>query len=254
MKAVWKGFLGFGLVNIGVSLYSAIGEDKADFRMLHKECKAPINYKRVCSECGKEIPYEDIVKGLEVGKNEYYIFTKEELKNMRPKGNDFIEINEFVKLDQIEYLYTDKHYFVGPQEGNLRAFSLLKTVLEDNELVAIGTFVMREKEYPCFIKNYNNGLLLTTMHYSHQIRDMSKVPTIGEEIELKEKEIELANQLIEKLKNDSFNLTDYKDTFAENLKEAIKRKEEGEPIKYEERPEREETQDLIESLRASVEK
>jgi DNA end-binding protein Ku len=251
MKAVWKGYIGFGLVNIPIALYTAIEGDKFSFRMLHEKDNGPIKYKRVCSKCGKEVDYENIVKGVELGKNDYYVLSKEDLKELKPKGDDMLEIQEFIQKDQIDVIYLGKPYFVGPISGADRAYHLFKETLEVSNKAAIGKFVMREKEYICSIINYKKGMLLNLLNYDEQVRSIENVPNIDSEIELKDKEREIAFQLIDKLTNKSFIISKYKETFTENLMEAIKKKIKGEEISItEEKVEK--TEDLIEALKASV--
>jgi len=254
MKAVWKGYLGFGLVNIPISLYSAVEQNKISFRLLHSKDKAPINYKRVCSECGEEVSWDSIVKGLEIGKGEYYVLTKEELDELKPEGDDLVEIHEFVNKSEIESLYIHKHYFIGPVEGAERPYYLLKGIIRSNNKVAIATFVMREKKYLCMIADYKKGLLLSILNWESNIIRIENVTNMDfEPPNLKEREVKLAEELVEKLTSKSFNLSEYKDTFSENLEEAIKKRAKGEVVSYK-KEEVKETENLIEKLKASVNK
>jgi DNA end-binding protein Ku len=254
MKSVWKGYLGFGLVNIPVSLYTATEQNKINFHLLHKDDNERIRYNRVCSECGKKVQWDDIVKGLEVGKDEYYVLTKEEINELKPEGDELIEIHEFVNRREIEPIYLTKHYYIGPISGAERPYFLLKGTIGSKDKVAIATFVMREKKYLCMIQDYKKGLLLSLLHYADEIRDIENVPNIDfDPPKLKENEIELADQLIEKLSNTQLNIQKYKDTYTENLKEAIKQKSKGELISKRKKK-TVKTEDLIASLKASVEK
>jgi DNA end-binding protein Ku len=252
MKAVWKGFLGFGLVNIPVSLYTAVDENKISFRLLHKKDNGTIKYKYKCSKCGEEVDWENIVKGFEVEKGEFLVLTKEEINELKPESDDLIEIHEFVPYREIDPLYIEKHYFIAPTKGGERSFTLFKGVLESQDKVAIATYVMRERRYLCMIKSYKDGLLLSNLNYANEIRDIESVPNINYEIPaLKDKEIELADQLIEDMTSASFKLSEYKNTFQEKLREAIMKKAKGEYVsiskKGVEKPE-----NLIESLQASI--
>ncbi|MEJ2277365.1 MAG: Ku protein [Candidatus Lokiarchaeota archaeon] len=254
MKAVWKGYLGFGLVNIPVSLYSAIEKNKFSFRLLHSKDKGPINYKRVCSKCDQEISWNDIVKGLEITKNEFYVLTKEELEELKPEGDDLIEIHEFVDKSEIDPIFINNHYFIGPIEGAERPYYLLKETLGSSNRIAIATFVMREKKYLSIIQNYNQGLLLSILNWSDEIRSIENIPYINQEkSKLKQRELDLAEELVDKLTSKSLNLSKYKDTFTENLKKAIKLKAKGEFVSIQ-KEKRKETENLIDTLRASIEK
>ncbi|MBD3254727.1 MAG: Ku protein [Candidatus Lokiarchaeota archaeon] len=253
MKAVWKGYIGFGLVNIPISLYSAVEQNKFSFRLLHEKDHGKIHYKRVCSKCGKEVDWDDIVKGLKVGKGNYYVLTKKELDQLKPTSGDLIEIQEFVSEDQLDMIFLDKHYFIGPSKGNKRSYYLFKEILKTQKKIAIATFVMRENEYYCSIKSFKEGMLLSLLNYDNDVRDISSVDYLGEKPEFKEQEISLAQQLVKKLTKESFDPSKYKDTFEEKLKEKIRKKMEGEMVTIEEEKV-EGTENLIESLKASVKK
>lgn len=221
--------------------------------MLHKEDKAPVKYKRVCSKCGTEVDWGDIVKGVEVGKDNYYVITKEELEELKPKKDNMLKIEEFINRDQIDIIYKDRSYFIGPTKGGERAYYLLKDALEKNNKAGIGKFVMREKEYIASIISYKKGLLLNILHYEKNVRSIDRVPNIDSEIELNEKEKKLAQELITKLTSDSFDISKYEEEFTKNLMDAIKNKMEGEKIKIK-KEKTEKTEDLIEALKASVTK
>lgn len=252
MKAIWKGYLGFGLVNIPVALYSAVDSKKLSFNLLHEKDKGKIKYKRFCEKCGKEVNWNDIVKGLEVGKNEYYVISKEELEELRPEGSELIEIEEFVNGDEIDSIFYNKKYFIGPDEGGERSFFLFKETLAKSHKSAIAKFVLRKNEYVCEIKDYKKGLLLTTLNYAYEVRNMDNIPRLDQAPELKSKEQELATQLIEKWTSERFNITKYHDTFAEELKEAVRKKVKGEVVSIKEKGVHR-TENLIETLKASLE-
>lgn len=251
MKAVWKGYLGFGLVNIPVALYSAIDKQKLSFNLLHAEDKGHIKYKRFCETCGNEINWDKIVKGLEIGKNEYYVISKNELEKFKPEGSKLIEIQEFIKDNEIDPIYHDKSYFIGPTPGGIRPYFLFKATLEKTRKSAIGKFVMRKNEYISEIRPYKKGLLLITLNYAHEVRDIERVPKLDEHPKLKQKEEELAIQLIEKFTSKSFEISKYKDTFTEEIKEAIREEVKGEFITMKGK-EIQETENLMEALKASL--
>lgn len=253
MKAVWKGYLGFGLVNIPISLYTAVDEGGISFRMLHKKDKGPIKYDYVCSKCGEKVDWDNIVKGFEVRKGEFYVLTKEEIEELKPESDDLIEIQEFVPLNEIIPLYINKNYYIAPSEGGDHSYALFKNILESQGKVAIGTYVMRNKKYLCMIKSHKKGLLLSNLNYDRDIRSMENVPNINYEApELKEREIELANELIEKMSSEYLDLSQYQNTYEKNLREAIKKKAEGETVSIT-KTKAEKTENLIDSLKASVE-
>jgi DNA end-binding protein Ku len=246
LKAVWKGYLGFGLVNIPVALYSAVDDEQINFHLFHEKDNGRIKYNRVCSECGEEISWVNIIKGVEIGKNNFYMIAKEEINELKP-------IQEFIDKDQISQIYFTRHYYIGPTDESERPYFLFKETLEDSNKAAIATFVLREKEYTCIVINYKEGLLLSILNYSNQIRDIKNVPNLDDKPDLKQKEKLLARELIDKLTTDKINLEKYRDTFTESLKEMIMKKAEGELISGKAKK-ISGTENLIEALEASISK
>src|SRR5688572_11579233 len=154
MRAIWTGAISFGLVNIPVKLYSAIeSKEKLHFRMLHDKHLAPIQYKRICSECGKDVPWNNVVKGIETTKDNYFVISREELRKIKPEKTDSIKILEFIDSDQLDILYLSGHYFLGPSQKKEEAFFLLREVMRLTGKVAVGKFVLRDKEYLCAIRS-----------------------------------------------------------------------------------------------------
>ena len=228
MKTVWKGIISFGLVSIPVSLYSAINSQSVKFRLLHKKDNSPVKYKRFCEEEKKEVEWTDIVKGFEILKGNFFIFSKEDLEKLKPEKTNSIEILEFTDKEQMDSIYFNSHYFVLPQIKKEKAFYLFKTVLQSTNKVAIGKFIMREKEYTCVISPYRAGLLLTTLNYQYEIRDISKLEELKEDVNLTEQEMKLAGTLIDQLYNPFFDISKFKDNFREQLMKLINVKEKGE--------------------------
>ena len=254
MKSIWKGYIAFGLVNIPIKLYSAVEAKKTDFKLVHKSCKTPIHYKRWCSYHDMEVQWEDIEKGIEIGKDDYFLITKEEIEKLKPEKSDFMEVIEFIDSDQIDSIYFEKHYFAAPESNKEKAYFLFKEILQATAKVAIGKIVMRENEYVCMIKSYKRGLLLTTLNYSYQIRDIDEIEELKDEVKLQKNEIELANELINKLYKEDFDIVQFKDTFSEKLKVKIKERLEGKEVILDKPKVEEEKQTLIEALKASIER
>ncbi|RLE38846.1 Ku protein [Candidatus Woesearchaeota archaeon] len=255
MKAVWKGSISFGMVNIPIKLYTATEPQALGFRLLCTKCHTPLHYRRFCPKCKKEIEWEDVVKGLEIAKGKYYVLTKEKIEKLKPEKSDIIEIIEFVDMNQIHPIYFDKSYYVAPIQKKEKAYFLFKEVLQDTAKVAIGRFIMREKEYICAIESYINGLLLTTLNYAYEIRDIKKIEELKNPPKLKEEELKLARQLINKLYEKEFDVSEFKDTFAQQLKRLIKKgikTELIEEIKATKKHKKEPT--LMEALKASIKK
>lgn len=251
MRSVWNGSIAFGLVSIPIKLYSAVSQRSIGFKLLCKKCMTPIHYERRCEGCDDPIEWNDTLKALDLGDGQYLPFTQEELSAIKPEKTDRIEIVEFVAADEVEPIYYDKFYFCGPAKKTERSYFLLKQVLEDSEQVAIGRFVMREREYVAAIQSYGAGLLLSTLNYSYEIRNIEDVETLKEAPKLKKEELELARKLVDQLKEDELNLEEFKDEFAERLQQMIEKKEKiiveetGEEKAFDE-------ESLMEALQASL--
>jgi DNA end-binding protein Ku len=251
MRSVWNGNIAFGLVSIPIKLYSAVSQRSIGFKLLCKGCMTPIRYERHCEGCDGPIDWNDTLKALDLGDGQYLPFTKEELDTIKPEKTDRIEIVEFVAVDEIEPIYYDKFYFCGPSRKTDRSYFLLKKVLEDSGQVAIGRFVMREREYVAAIQPYRSGLLLATLNYSYEIRDVDDIETLKEPPELKKQELELARKLVDQLQQDELNLEEFRDEFSERLQEMIDKKEKivveetGEEKAFDE-------ESLMEALQASL--
>lgn len=224
MKAIWKGTLSFGLVNIPIEIYSATQTHSLGFNLLHEKCQTPINYQRFCPTCNRVVKWEEIVKGIKLSDGTYFIITPENLKKLKPEKSDTIDIIEFIDAESLAPIYLDQHYYVTPAKENDKAYFLFFEVLKKNNKVAIGRFVLKDKEYICAIHPYKNGFLLTTLNYQYEIREFKKFDDL-KILKQDPKELKLAEQLINKLSKKSLKMEQFKDTFATELKEKIKKKE-----------------------------
>ncbi|HYD03900.1 MAG TPA: Ku protein [Alphaproteobacteria bacterium] len=254
MKSIWKGSIAFGLVNIPIKLYSAIEQKAFKMRLLHKDKLSPIRYKKWCDECTEEVAQEDIVKGVEVSKGEYVVLDDEELKAIRPEKSSRIEVIEFIGSNQIEPIYFDSHYFAGPEKPKDKTYFLFKEALSQTAKIAIGKFVMREKEYLCAIESYKNGILVTTLNYGYEIRDINELEDLKERPKISNAELDLAKELIRKIEVDEFDVSKFKDTFQQEMQKIVKKKAKGETITIEktESVKRTKEENLIEALKASL--
>ena len=253
MKAVWEGSIAFGLVNIPVKLFSAVQPREVGFRLLDAKSKTPIEYKRWCPVCSEEVEWKDVVKGLEIKKGEYYIFSKEELEKLKPEKTERIDIEEFVDSGSIDSVYYNKHYYAAPEKEGEKAFFLFKEVLLLTAKVAVGRFVMREKEYVCAIESYKNGLLLTTLNYSEEVRDIGQITELKKPPKLSLQEVELAKKLVAMMQRKELGMEKFHDTFAEDVKKAIKSKKKIE-VEVAAKPKPTKEKDLMQSLKMSLKK
>lgn len=253
MKSLWKGSIAFGLVNIPVKLYSAIEQKPLRTRLLHKDKLSPIRYKKWCDGCTQEVALDEIVRGIEVAPDEYVVVSDEELQSIRPEKSHWIEVVEFVHSHQIDPIFFNAHYYVGPERQKDKTYFLFRDVLRQTAQTAIGTFVMRENEHVCAIEAYRQALLLTTLNYDYEIRDLARVDDLAEEPAISQVEMNLARQLINQIAVDEFDITKFHDTFEEDLQKLVAKKARGETIsvqKIEYHPTAEEN--LVEALKASL--
>jgi DNA end-binding protein Ku len=234
MKSIWKGSLSFGLVNIQVQLYSAVQEHAVGFTLLCKKCHEPITYERWCKHCNKEVAWSDIVKGLKQENGSYFIITQEALKALKPHTTDTIDIVEFVPSSEIKTIYLEHHYYLLPEESAQKSFFLFKKALEISKKVAIGKFVMRDKQYICVINPYETALLLTTLNYAYEVRPLDDVASAKQaHKKVNAAELKLATELIKQRTVKRLNLNNFHDVFIQQLKAAIKKskKSKAKPVK-----------------------
>ncbi len=229
MKAIWSGSLSFGLVNITVKLYSAIAPRTPGFTLLCAKCHSPIVYERWCRDCNKQVSWQDTVKGLKQPDGSYFILTQENLKKLKPERSDTIALMEFVDRDNLQTIYFDAHYYLAPSKMNEKEFFLFQQALSASGKVAIGNFVMHDKEHVCAIAPYEKGLLLTTINYAYEIKNMETIHELDSKPKLSSIELKLAKQLIEQFSKKKFDLKKYKDTFEQRLEQAIQESKKRKP-------------------------
>lgn len=220
-RSFWKGTINFGLVNIPIQLYTAVKKHVIGFRLLHDKCGNPIINKRWCPHCDEEVTWDHVLKGLKLKDGSYFVIDPQNLRRLKPVKTDNIVITEFVNSSQMYSVYLDEHYYVGPQKQDDRAYGLFCKALQKAKLVAVGRFVMRDKEHACIIEPYDSILLLTTLNYSYEIQDDSAIIEAAKLPKIEQKELQLASLLIDKLYNKEFDLTKYKDTFAQKILKAL---------------------------------
>lgn len=229
-RSIWKGAISFGLVTIPVGLYSAIEtREGLTFRLLHEKDHSPIDYKRVCEKEGAEVPWSDIVKGYEYQKGRFVVLSDEDFEKARVPASDTFDIRAFVSSGDIDFVYFDHPYYLAPTgRGGTKAYALLRDALEETGRVGIGTIVLRQREHLAALEPAGQALTLTTMRFAAEIRPASGlgVPKAGG---YTTQERELARKLVESLAA-PWDPTDYKDTYTDVLKKAIKQKIGGKEI------------------------
>ncbi|MFQ5551163.1 MAG: Ku protein [Gemmatimonadales bacterium] len=219
----------FGLVSIPVKLYSS-GESAAriSFNWLHKDCGSRLKQKYVCPKDEVDVERDDMVKGFEFSKGQYVLFTPEELKTLEEKATGAIEITEFLPAEEIDRMYLDKVYYLGPEKGGDRAYKLLSRTLKDTGKVALAKYAARGKGYLVMIRHRGDGLVMEQLKYPDEIRSFDEVP-LGE-AEVKDEELTLARQLVEAGSVDTFEPEKYEDEVRRRAMELIQKKVDGEDI------------------------
>ncbi len=252
-RALWKGSISLGLVNIPIAIYLAAKDRIIEFHNLCGKCHTPLTYKRWCPHCEREVPWNEIVKGYKISKGKYVIVEKKELEALQLKSTKAIEIVQFIDVGQIDPLFIEKNYYLVPQEGGEKAYHLFRNVLEITGKAAIGKVVFRGKEHLVAIRHYKKGLIMTVLHYKDEIIPIEELEALKRTVVIKENELKLAKALIEKLSG-KFEIEKFKDEYIEAVSNLIKKKAAGEkvvekPVKVEPTSSR----DLMKALKASVE-
>jgi DNA end-binding protein Ku len=231
-RAIWTGSISFGLLNVPVKLYSAVSARSISFRELRQGDNSRVRHRKVAEADGEEVPYEEIVKGYEVAPEQYVVLSKAELENLAPKKTKAIQIEDFVDLDEIDPIYFDRPYYLGPQPGAERAYALLVEAMSTQRKVAIARFVMRNRESLAAIRATGKVLTLATMRFADEVVPPEQLEGLlgeTEDVEPNEREVEMAKALIDSLAAD-FEPAAYKDEYREELLALIERKARGEDL------------------------
>lgn len=247
--SVWSGSITIGLVNVPVRLHTMIFDKSITFRFLHKADGSPLRYEKVCIKEDKVVPWEDIVKGYEVAKNQFAVFQKEELKAARPESDQRIRIDKFIDYLSIDPVYFEKSYILTPDKNN-EAYSLLLKALEKMGKAGVGRITLRTKEYPVLVHPYKGALVLTTLRYAYEVTDPTGFEELKELKEPKKEELSLAMKIVADLSGE-FNIKEYKDTYKQKIEELIQKKMKGETIVIE-KPVKEEAKELMVALQETL--
>jgi DNA end-binding protein Ku len=251
-RAIAAGQIAFGLVSIPVKLFSAAeSSERISFNQIHRECGSRIQQQLFCPKDERTIERNEIAKGYEFSKGQYVLFSDEELKAMEEKSTQQIDITEFVKSDQIDPVYFSKAFYLGPDKGGSRAYTLLARALQETDRWAVAKYAARGKGYLVVIRPLGKGLVMQQLYYPNEIRSMDELD-LGDGA-IKDNELKMAIQLAEMSASDAFHPENYRDEVAERIRGLIQRKVEGEEITSAlvEEP-RAQVIDLMEALRKSL--
>ena len=246
---VWKGHLTFGLISMPVRMATAARGERVSFNQLHKECHSRLKQPLFCPVCNRQVERAEIVKGFEYEKDQYVLFSEDELDKIEPPSARVMEILEFVKLDEIDPLFYDASYYINPEDAGLKPYLLLKKAMEESGYAAIAKLTMHQREHIVFIRPSSKGLTLHTMFYSNEIRATESLP--DGKVELKDQELKLAQQLIASLAV-PFEAQKYRDEYQLNVRAMIDAKLKGQEVTEAPQPHMAPVIDLMEALKKSL--
>jgi len=233
-RAIWKGSISFGLVNIPIALYPATRREELKFRLLRKSDLSPVNYKRVAEKDGKEVPWNQIVKGYEYEKGKYVVLKDEDFERVDLEATQTVDIQDFVHQEEIDPIFFYKPYYLEPQRGGDKAYVLLRDALKDSGKVGIAKVVIKTREYLAGVKPEDGVLVLELMHFAYELADSGKLH-IPKKIEVGKREMNMAKSLIDSMSS-KWNPEKYKDDYREALMEVIEEKVEAGGKEIEEKP------------------
>jgi DNA end-binding protein Ku len=253
-RSIWTGSITFGLVSVPVKVYSAVRAHDVRFHQLAPD-GSRIHMERVSSKTGRKVEFKDINKGYETSKGKWVVFEPDELDELSPTTTKMIEIEDFVALEDIDPIYFERTYHLAPQgEGGSKAYALLATVMADRQRVGIGKVVMREKQYLAAIRPYGKGLALSTMLFADEVVPQSDIDAIpARKATVTDREKKMAAQILDSLAND-WDPKRYHDDYEEQLRAIIRAKAKGKTVEAAEPEEPAKVLDLVEALRASLER
>jgi DNA end-binding protein Ku len=254
-RAIWTGSISFGLLNVPVKLYSAVARRNIGLREIRESDGTRIRHRRVAEGTDEEVPYEKIIKAYEISKDRYVPLTKDELEALAPEKSRAVEVLDFVDLEEIDPIYFDSPYYLGPAEGAEKAYSLLTQAMNESGKVAIARFVFRNKEHLAALRPADHVLTLTTMRFADEVVPPSELDDVlpSGKPKVAKREVEMAEQLIDSLTTE-FDPSAYRDEYREQLMSLIERKAEGKEVvaSEAEAPQATKAPDLMAALEESI--
>jgi DNA end-binding protein Ku len=233
-RAIWKGSISFGLVNIPIALYPATRREELKFRLLRKSDLSPVNYKRVAEKDGKEVSWDQIVKGYEYDKGKYVVLKDEDFERVDLEATQTVDIQDFVDQEDIDPMFFYKPYYLEPQKGGDKAYALLRDALKDSGKVGIAKVVIKTRQYLAGVKPEDGALVLELMHFADELADAGKLH-VPKKTEVGKREMNMAKSLIDSMSS-KWNPEKYKDDYREALMEVIEEKVEAGGKEIEEKP------------------
>jgi DNA end-binding protein Ku len=254
-RAIGTVTISFGLVSVPAKLYSATQAQSAiSFNLLHKDCGSRLRQQYLCQKEGVIVERDDMVKGYEFTKDQYVVFTPEELKAMEEMSTQTVDITEFVPSNRVDPIYFDKAYFLAPDKGGEKAYRLLTEAMQETGRVALARYAARGKQYLVMLRATDEGIVMQQLLYADEVRAFSEVP-MNRAPDVKEQELKLAVQLINQISSETFDPNAYEDDVKKRILEAIEKKVEGQEIKTQvEETGTAQIIDIMEALKASLER
>lgn len=250
MRPIWSGAISLGLLNVPVRMYSAIDEQDLHFHLLHRKDNSRIGYEKVCKKEGKAVPDEELVKAYQASERTYVQLEDEDFEAAQGPKHRRFELRDFVPYDEIDPIHFERTYYLGPDDGAEKVYTLLVKAMERSGLAGIGTYVMRNKQQLGCLRVREGVITLEKLYFADEIRPIDDVP--AERVRVDKRELDMAVELIDRFTS-SFDIGKYRDEYREALLEVIERKHKGKTVEAAEEPEPEEMPDLMEALKASLE-
>src|SRR5947209_9008093 len=255
MRAIWKGSISFGLVNIPIALYPATRREELKFRLLRATDHSPVNYKRVAQKDGKEVPWDQIVKGYEYEKGKFVVLNEKDFQRVDLEATQTVDIQDFVDIDEIDPMYFYKPYYLEPQKGGDKAYVLLREALADGKKVGIAKVVIKTRQYLAGVKALKHALVLELMHFAEELLDAEKL-NVPKKLEIGKREKDMAEALVKSMSS-KWDPEKYHDDYREALMEVIEEKVEAGGKEIEEKPKKApkptKVIDLVKILQQSLE-
>src|SRR5713226_7083629 len=252
-RALWKGSISFGLVNIPIELHTAVRDHRPKFRMLHAKDKSPVKFERVCIRDGHTVAWEDLVKGYEYSKGHFVVLTKEDFKAAAVEKTRTVDIIDFVKAEEIDDRFFETPYYLVPARGGERAYALLREAIRDSGRIGIATFILRDAQHLAAVEVIENAIVLSVMRFADELVDVHQFDFPAAE-GVRKAELDMPKALVNSLAAE-WDPSKYTDQYRENLMRIIKGKLKGKEVELEPiaEPRRADVVDLMERLRRSLE-
>ncbi|CAA9216405.1 MAG: Ku-like_protein [uncultured Chthoniobacterales bacterium] len=254
MRAIWKGSISFGLVNIPIALYPATRKEELKFRLLRSTDHSPVNYKRVAATDGKEVPWDQIVKGYEYEKGKFVVLNEKDFQRVDLEATQTVDIQDFVDIEEIDPMYFYKPYYLEPQKGGDKAYVLLREALANGKKVGIAKVIIKTRQYLAGVKAMKHALVLELMHFAEELSDAEKL-NVPKTLEPGKREMDMAKALVDSM-SAKWDPQKYHDDYREALLEVIEEKVEAGGKEIDEKPKKAATAtkviDLVAVLQQSL--